>query len=90
MRKYLYLLFVIFILPGCSNPFGQKSLIEAISDGVATLFGKTTTTLVAGGAQKFVTPGNYNGSVSVGNYANQNQVTTSGGYKVMTSIKTSQ
>ena len=90
MSKRSYLLLFVFILQGCSNPFGQKSLIETISDGVATIFGKTTTTFVAGGAQKFVTPGSYNGSVSVGNYINQNQVTTNGGYKVMTSIKTSQ
>ena len=90
MNKYFCYLLILTILQGCSNPFGQKSLIETISDGVTNIFGKTTTTFVAGGAQKFVTPGSYNGSVSVGNYINQNQMTTGGGYKVMTSIKTNQ
>ena len=90
MRKYFYLVLILLILQGCSNPFGQNSLIETISNGIGAIFGKTTTTFVAGGTQKFVTPGSYNVSASVGNYINQNQVTTSGGYKVMTSIQTSQ
>ena len=90
MKKALFFILFSIFIQGCSNPFGPKSLIETISDGIGAVFGKTTTTIVAGGAQKFSTAGNYSGSVSVGNYVNQNQTTTNGGYTVMTSVKTSQ
>ncbi len=87
MKKTLALISVTFLMQGCSNPFGQNSLIDSISDGIAAVFGKTESNLVAGGAQQFQTAAAYKGSVSVGNYINQNQQMTQGGYRVITTIK---
>ena len=87
MKKALILILMSFMLQSCSNPFGQNSLIDSISDGIASIFGKTESNLVAGGTQQFQTSSAYKGSVSVGNYINQNQQMTNGGYRVMTTIK---
>ncbi|OFZ29062.1 MAG: hypothetical protein A2622_13300 [Bdellovibrionales bacterium RIFCSPHIGHO2_01_FULL_40_29] len=85
--KKLYILSICILLQGCSNPFGPNSLIETISDGVASIFGKTSSDLVSGGTQQFETAASYKGSVSVGNYVNQEQQVTNGGYRVITTIK---
>lgn len=91
MKKFLFMAIISMFLQGCSNPFGPNSLIETISDGIGNIvFGKTSSSLVAGGAQKFQTTNSYNGSVSVGNFINQNQTVTNGGYTVKTSIKSTQ
>ena len=89
MKRILLLALTATFLQGCSNPFGPNSLIEKITDGVGSIFGKTSSNLVAGGKQKFETAGSYKGSISVGNYINQNQTVTNGGYKVVTSIRDS-
>lgn len=89
MKRLVTLIAVSVFLQGCSNPFGHNSLIEKITDEVGLLFGKTSSNLVAGGKQKFETAGSYKGSISVGNYINQNQTVTNGGYKVITSIRDS-
>ena len=86
-KKLFISLFFALLLSGCSNPFGQGSLIENISDTISSIFGKTETQLLAGGADKFSTAGAYNGTVSVGNYINQSQQQTNGGYRVITTIK---
>lgn len=85
--KKICLLLLVATLSSCSNPFGKNSLIKGISDSIGSLFGKTSTELLSGGAQQFQTAANYNVSVSVGNYINQSQVTTDKGYKVVTTIK---
>ena len=87
MKKIMILASMTILLQGCSNPFGQNSLIDSISDGISSIFGKTESNLVAGGAQQFQTSSAYKGSVSVGNYINQTQQVTNGGYRVMTTIK---
>ena len=87
MKKTMLLVFMSVLLQGCSNPFGQNSLIDSISNGISSIFGKTESNLVAGGAQQFQTSSAYKGSVSVGNYINQNQQVTNGGYRVITTIK---
>lgn len=89
MRKYFFLIIASTFFHGCSNPFGPNSFIEKISDGISSIFGKTSSSLVSGGKQKFVTGSSYNGSISVGNYINQSQIVTNGGYTVMTSIRES-
>lgn len=87
MKKAIFLISVSLVLQGCSNPFGQNSLIDSISDGISSIFGKTESNLVAGGTQQFQTSSAYKGSVSVGNYINQSQQMTNGGYRVLTTIK---
>ena len=89
MKTVVALAMVAIFLQGCSNPFGPNSIIEKISDQVGFIFGKTSSNLVSGGTQKFETAGAYKGSISVGNYINQNQTVTNGGYKVVTSIRDS-
>ncbi len=91
MKTFFFVAFISLFLQGCSNPFGPNSLIETISNGIGNVFfGKASSSLVAGGAQKFQTANSYNGSVSVGNFINQNQTVTNGGYTVKTSIKSTQ
>lgn len=87
MKTKLFALAMTVVLQGCSNPFGQGSLVDSISGGIGALFGKTESNLVAGGAQQFQTTAAYKGSVSVGNYVNQGQQMTNGGYRVITTIK---
>ncbi len=87
MKTKVFALAMSILLQGCSNPFGQGSLIDSISGGIESLFGKTESNLVAGGAQQFQTGSAYKGSVSVGNYINQEQQVTNGGYRVITTIK---
>ncbi len=87
MKNKFILLALAAVLQGCSNPFGQGSLVDSISDGISSLFGKTESNLVAGGTQQFQTAASYKGSISVGNYINQNQQMTNGGYRVITTIK---
>lgn len=87
MKNKIILLSLVVVLQGCSNPFGQGSFVDSISDGISSLFGKTESNLVAGGAQQFQTTAAYKGSISVGNYINQKQQITDGGYRVITTIK---
>ena len=87
MKNKIILLSLVVVLQGCSNPFGQGSFVDSISDGISSLFGKTESNLVSGGTQKFQTSSAYNGSVSVGNYINQSQQLTNSGYRVITTIK---
>ena len=87
MKKITLIAFMLF-LNSCSNPFGKNSLVQGISTGITTIFGgKTSTELLSGGAQQFNTSASYQVSVSVGSYVSQDQTTTNGGYKVITTIK---
>ena len=87
LRRLVFLISASFLFFGCSNPFGPNSYIDKIANGIDSIFGKTSSNLVAGGAKKFSTSGSYNGSVSVGNYINQSQTVTNGGYTIITSVK---
>lgn len=81
------LIATLIFLSSCSNPFGGKPLVEAITDKINDLFGKTTTEMVSGGTHNYITEGKYKVSVSIGNYASQDEIKTSGGYKVMANVK---
>lgn len=87
VRNSTLVILSLLFLSSCSNPFGQGSLIDSINTGIESIFGKTESALVAGGTQNFQTGSAYKGTVSVGNYMNQSQQMTSGGYRVITTIK---
>lgn len=94
VRNSILVILSLLFLSSCSNPFGQGSLIDSINTGIdsintgiESIFGKTESALVAGGTQNFQTGSAYKGSISIGNYMNQSQQMTNGGYRVITTIK---
>jgi hypothetical protein len=80
---------VLFMtLSSCANPFNLKAINEAIKD--IPFFGKTSAELVAGATQTATTSQGYKVTTSVGSFVNQPSITTAGGYKVFSTIQTTQ
>ncbi len=89
LQKFSVFFIFVFVLQSCS-PFGQSSLIETISDGIADFFDSKTTTVDfgPGGSQSAVSNDNYQITYSFGSPAQSPVVQTADGYTVMSSIKT--
>jgi hypothetical protein len=89
LQKFSVFIIFVFLLQSCS-PFGQSSLIEAVSNGIADFFDSKTTSVDfgVGGHQAVVTNDSYKVTYSLGSPAQSPVVQTAGGYTVMSSIKT--
>lgn len=89
MKSKILLAILFMGLSSCANPFNLKAINEAISQ-LPTFFGKTSAELVPGATQTAVTADGYKVTTSVGSFVNQPSITTTGGYKVYSTIQTTQ
>lgn len=87
MKKIL-LVGLTFVLSSCANPFNLKAINDLASS--IPFFGTTSVTIVAGATQTAVTAQGYKTSTSVGNFVNQPGVTTAQGYRVYSTLQSTQ
>ncbi len=86
--KHIILAVLFMGLSSCANPFNLKAINEVIAD--LPFFGRTSAELVAGATQTATTSSGYKVTTSIGSFVNQPSITTAGGYKVFSTIQTSQ
>ncbi len=87
MKKIL-LIGLAFGLSSCANPFNLKALNDLAS--TVPFFGTTSVSIVAGATQTAITGSGYKTSTNVGNFVNQPGVVTGSGYKVYSTLQSTQ